>query len=254
MSNFKGRIYSTSQIDKINSKLIKLGDTKVRKYSKNKYVKDLQQRLHREYLELVRDPILYLNIRYFTTFLVFILIIYVSNMGYIYAPTIAVIYYYLFYYLTIERPTKTRMKKLDKEALQFFEILTLTLESGRNLENALEITVSNVDSEISREFKKTLLEMKFGKSLIESIEDMKKRIPSETINNILLNITQTSVFGNNILDTMYNQVDFLRDKQILEIKEKINKIPNKVSIVSVLLVVPLILMLVLGPFVINILG
>ena len=54
-----------------------------------------------------------------------------------------------------------------------------------------------------------IIEMKFGKSLLEALEDMKKRMPSETINNILLNITQTDVFGNSILETMYNQIDFL---------------------------------------------
>ena len=83
---------------------------------------------------------------------------------------------------------------------------------------------------------------------------MKKRIPSETINNIILNITQTNVFGNSILETMYNQIDFLREKQMLEIKEKINKIPNKVSIISVIFVIPLILLLILGPFIVNILS
>ena len=138
--------------------------------------------------------------------------------------------------------------------MYFFEILTLTLESGKNLENSLEITVFNVDSELSREFKKALFEMKFGKTLLEALEDMKKRIPSETINNILLNITQTNVFGNSILETMNNQISFLRDKQILEIKGEINKIPNKISILSVIFVVPLILLLVLGPFIINLIG
>ena len=78
--------------------------------------------------------------------------------------------------------------------------------------------------------------------------------PSETVNNIILNIVQTNIFGNSILDTMYNQIEFLRDKQILQIKEKINKIPNKVSIISVIFIVPLILLLILGPFVIEFLG
>jgi pilus assembly protein TadC len=67
----------------------------------------------------------------------------------------------------------------------------------------------------------------------------------------LLNITQTNVFGNNILETMYDQIDFLRDKQILEIKGEMNKIPLKISIVSVIFIVPLILLLVLGPFIIS---
>ena len=89
---------------------------------------------------------------------------------------------------------------------------------------------------------------------MEALEDMKKRIPSETVNNIILNITQTNIFGSSMLDTMYNQIAFLRDKQILEIKGQINKIPNRISIISVLFVVPLILILILGPFILNFLG
>ena len=53
---------------------------------------------------------------------------------------------------------------------------------------------------------------------------------------------------------MYNQIEFLRDKQILEIKEQINKIPNKISIISVIFVLPIILLLILGPIFINFLG
>ena len=200
------------------------------------------------------DAITFMNIRYFTTLLVFLFILYVSNFGYILAPLISVVYYYMFHYVLIKIPIKNRIRDLDHQALYFFEILTLTLESGKNLENSLEITVFNVDSELSREFKRALFEMKFGKTLIEALEDMKKKIPSETVNNILLNITQTNVFGNSILDTMNNQISFLREKQILEIKSEMNKIPNKVSILSVLFVVPLILLLVLGPFVISLIG
>ena len=88
---------------------------------------------------------------------------------------------------------------------------------------------------------------------MEALKDMKYRIPSTTINNIILNITQTSVFGNSIINVMNDQIDYLRDKQILDIKEQINKIPNKVSIVSVIFIVPLILLIVLGPFIISLL-
>ena len=200
------------------------------------------------------DALTFIFLRLVTTLLVLLLFTYILSVGYIFAPFVAIVYYYLFYYILIESKIKRRIKKLDKEALDFFEILTLTLESGRNLENALEITCFNIDSELSNEFKKTLFEMKFGKSLVEALDDMKKRIPSESIDNIILNITQTSIFGSSILDTMYNQIEFLRDKQILEIKEQINKIPNKISIISVIFVLPIILLLILGPIFINFLG
>ena len=200
------------------------------------------------------DTYLFLNIRFISSIVVFLLFIFFFQYGYLLAPFLTVIYYYLFTYYFIDAPLKKRIKQLDHDALYFFEILTLTLESGRDLEHSLEVTVENVDTEISREFQQALYEMKFGKSLLESLEDMKKRIPSETVNNIVLNMTQTSLFGNSILDTMYHQIDYLREKQILEIRGEINKIPNKVSMISVVFVVPLILLMILGPFIMNLLA
>jgi len=197
------------------------------------------------------DEIGFLNIRLATTIILFFIILLIFKAGYILSPVIALTYYYLFEYLFLDTFIIRRTNKLDREALTFFEILTLTLESGRNLEKALEITVENVNSELSEEFKKTLFEVKFGKSLIEALEDTKKRIPSETIKNIILNITQTNIFGNSIIDTMYSQIEFLREKQVLSIREQINKLPNKISIISVLFIVPIILLIVLGPFLIS---
>lgn len=200
------------------------------------------------------DAIKFMNLRLLSLPIVFTFCIYISNIGYIFAPFITTIYYFAFNYFVLDKKIKERGAKLELEALYFFEILTLTLESGRNLEHSLIVTCDNVESELSTEFQLALVEMKFGKSLLEALSDLKYRIPSETINNIILNITQTSVFGSGILETMYNQVEFLRDKRILSIKEQINKIPNKVSIISVLFVVPLILLLILSPFIINFLG
>jgi len=198
------------------------------------------------------DAVSFLNMRVITTILLTI-ILFLSSINYYLIPFIIIAYYNLFYYIFITNEINKRIRKLDKEALSFFEVLTLSLQSGRNLENSLEITCYNIDSELSSEFKRSLMEIKFGRSLMEALDDLKKRIPSDTINNIILNITQTSVFGNSIIDVMNNQVEFLREKQILEVKSQINKIPNKVSIVSVLFIVPLILLMILGPFIINLL-
>ena len=130
------------------------------------------------------DTLTFMNTRMLSSILVFLFALYIFRLGYVFAPFLAVVWYYLFYYSFIILPLKRRVLKLDHEALYFFEILTLTLESGRNLESSLEITCFNINSEISEEFKRTLFEMKFGKSLIEALEDMKKRIPSEAVNNI----------------------------------------------------------------------
>ena len=226
---FIRKIYSDALINKIEAKIRMMGKTKL-------------------------TPMAFQNMRVITTIIAFFVALYTTDLGYVFGPLTAIIWYYGFYYILIEIPIRKRSQKLNREALDFFEILTLTLESGRNLENSLEIAVSNVNSELSNEFKKALYEVKIGRSLMEALDNMKLRIPSETINNIILNITQTNVFGNSILETMYNQIEFLRDKEILEIKGQINKIPNKISIVSVLFVLPLILLIILGPYLITFLS
>ena len=230
--NIFGKIYRSKDIENIQKKINMLGNSRKIKF----------------------DAITFLSIRLITTILLGLVLIFLTNIKYFIIPFILIIYYYLFYYLLISNELNKRAKKLDREALTFFEILTLTLESGKNLENSLEITCYNIDSELSEEFRRSLMEMKFGRSLMEALEELKKRIPSENINNIILNIQETNIFGNSIIEVMNNQVDYLRDKQVMEVKSQINKIPNKVSIISVLFIIPLILLIVLGPFIINLLG
>ena len=67
----------------------------------------------------------------------------------------------------------------------------------------------------------------------------------------VLTLTQADVFGNSVVDTMYNQIDYLREKRKLEVKASISKVPIKISVISVLFFVPLILLLILSPILIS---
>lgn len=224
----------------------------IKKIYGHDYVEKIQTRINMlgSNKKVVFNSYEFLTLRLLTTVL-FIIFMLIFNSKYYIIPLLTIVYYILFSYIIIDIPLNKRIKKLDKEALTFFEVLTLTLESGKNLENALEITVMNVDSELSDEFKSCLYETKFGKTLMEALETLSRRMPSDDINNIILNILETKEFGNSIVSVMNNNVQYLRDKQILEIKSEINKIPNKVSILSVLFIIPLILLIILGPVIIE---
>lgn len=199
-------------------------------------------------------PVSFLNIRLITMIFFFVLIFSTFEYGYIISIVFAVLYYYLFEWVLLDEKIKKRTFKLNIEAIYFFEVLTLSLQTGRNLMEAISITVNGSDSELSLEFKKALREIKYGKSLNESLADMQKYIPSDSINNIIIALTQTNIYGSNIIDTMYNQVDYLREKRIMEVKSRISKIPTKISIISVFFFIPLILLIILGPAVLSYLG
>lgn len=221
-------------------------------YSKNT-VKHTEEKVKMLGINNKLNPEKFLNFRLITTIILFFIILYIFNMGYIYAPIFSFVYYYLLYYFIIDYRLKKRSKKLEIEALYFFEVLTLSVEAGKDLRSALEITVKNIDSELSDEFAKTIREVNYSKTLEEALEDMKKRIPSDDINNIILNISQASIFGGNIINTLNNQIDFLSNKRIQEIRGEISKMPIKISIISVVFFIPLMLLLILGPVILNIL-
>lgn len=216
------------------------------------YRKNTIKRLDKKFklLGIKYDSVKFMNYRILISLMILISFIILSDKGYIYGPIFSIVVYYSFeYYLNFK--INKRKELLNYEAIFYFQVLSLTLESGKNLQGGIELTCNSIDNEMSNEFKKTLKEVRMGKSLNEAINGMKERIPSEEINTVLLNITQSALFGNNIIDSLNNQIEYLRDKKMLSIKGKINKMPIKISVISVIFVIPIILLLVLGPVVIN---
>ena len=200
------------------------------------------------------DPYDFLITRLITSIIIFCLFLYSLDYGYIIAPILTVIYYFVFQELFIDSKISKRITDLEKEAMHFFEVLTLSLETGRNLADAIDVTTSNVEGVLSDEFKEAVREVSFGKSMNEALNDMQQRIPSDTINNVVLSLTQSNLYGNSIIENLYTQIDYLREKRKMEVKGRIAKVPVLISVISVLFFLPLLLIMILGPVILEYLG
>lgn len=219
---FIKKIYSKKYIDKIVGRVKLLGNTNV-------------------------DPYNLLIYRLITSVILFCVCLYCFSYGYIIAPIVTIIYYNIYNDICLNNKIKSRTMILEKEAMHFFEVLTLSLETGRNLIEAIEVTTSSVDGILSNEFKESIREVSFGKSLSEALNDMQERIPSDTVNNVILSLTQSNLYGNSIIDNLYTQIDYLREKRKMEVKGRIAKVPVLISVISVIFFVPLLLIIILGP-------
>lgn len=229
-NNISNYIYSKKDIKKMEDKVLLLGVN-------NKI-----------------NPLTLLNVRLISTIAIFGILLYFLEYGYIIAPLVAGLFYILFVPMFIDTKLEKRRIELEKEAMYFFEILALSLEAGRNIKTSIEITCNNIDGALSDEFKKLLKDIRYGMNLNDALEELKFRIPSDTICNIILNIKEANIFGNNIIETMFSQIDYIREKRILEQKAKISKMPVKISIVSVIFFIPLLMLVLLAPMLINMLG
>lgn len=227
-------------------------------FLKNFYSKKVYRRISKKIdllgLSSKTGTLSFLNIRLITMIIIAVLILTSFKYGYIYAIVFCIIYYVLFEKVFLDRKIKKRIHRLNNEAIYFFEVLTLSLQTGRNLNEAISVTVNSTDGELSSEFKEALRQTKFGKSLNESLNDIQKFIPSDSVNNIILSLTQSNIYGSSIIDTMHNQIDYLRERRILEVKAMISKVPVKISVISVFFFIPLMLIIILGPLLLSYIG
>ena len=171
--------------------------------------------------------------RFVSSIILFLILLLVSRVGYVLAPIITIIYYFLVEYLFIDLGIYYRGLKLEEDALEFFNVFSLSLKGGRNVKKAIAITTDIVDNELSIEFKKVLNDLKVGKSLEEALMLLESRIPSESINNILINIREANRFGNDISSSIDKQLSLINAKQEKKLIKKYKVVPLYLTIVSI---------------------
>ena len=111
----------------------------------------------------------FLNLRLMGMVLIFLIFLFISKIGFLLAPLFAFLYEKGITYFLLDRRIRERQVRLETEALSFFEILTLSLETGRNLSEALNVTVSSSNGELASQFREVLRETSYGKSLTEAL-------------------------------------------------------------------------------------
>ena len=224
-NNFWYHIYPRNIVDDLNKKL-KMGKSNI-------------------------TGVFFLNFRLLSSLIVFFVLLYMLDWGFLLSPVLTFIYYKLITYYLVDVPINKRKDNLEYNAMEFFEVMTLSLESGKSIVDSIGVATKNVDNDLSNEFKIVLDEIKYGKGLNEALDSLRERIPSEEVNSIILHISESNTLGNDIIEDIYTEIDYIRDKQVLKIKAIISKIPIKVSIISVLFYIPLILLLILTPVIIE---
>ena len=225
-----------------------------KRFYREKRVKEVDKGIRLLGVSTSLNSYLFLNIQMIGTVILFVIGLFIKPIGFILGPVLGFVYYKGISYFLIDRRIKIRQRVLEEDALLFFEILTLSLETGRNLQEALNVTSSSCEGLLVDEFSEVLRQVHYGKSLTEALRDMTDSIPSDTINNIIVSLTDANLYGSSIIDSLYTQLDYLREKRKDLIKEEISKVPVKISIISVFFFIPLILLIILGPVLLSYIG
>ena len=172
--------------------------------------------------------------RLVSTIILFIGLLFLSPYGYIVAPICALIYYFLLEYIILDWGIKRRKRLLESQANSFFRTFLLLLKSGRGIKNSLILTTSVLDNELSYEFRKELGNIKNGKTLEEGLSSLTLRIPSLIINNIITSVIEASRYGNNVLESILLQLEYIKEIEEKRVLRSYRVVPYKAALLSLM--------------------
>lgn len=172
--------------------------------------------------------------RLVSTIILFIGLLFLSPYGYIVAPICALIYYFLLEYIILDLGIKRRKRLLESQANSFFRTFLLLLKSGRGIKNSLILTTTVLDNELSYEFRKELGNIKNGKTLEEGLSSLTLRIPSLIINNIITSVIEASRYGNNVLESILLQLEYIKEIEEKRVLRSYRVIPYKAALLSLM--------------------
>lgn len=147
----------------------------------------------------------------------------------------------------INKRIRRRMKGINQEMSDFFDLLSVSIEAGLGFDIALKKVCTFIEGEISYEFGVFLEEIKYGKRRKESYENLSERIDIPVFKDVISNLITAEQLGSPITQVLFSQAQIIRDKQASLAEEKAMKAPVKIMIPVVFFIFPTLLIFILAP-------
>ena len=105
---------------------------------------------------------------------------------------------------------------------------------------------------LADEFEIVSYEMKAGKDKAAVLNDMGERCGVQDVASFVTVLIQSTSFGTSIAEALRVYAGEMRDKRVMRAEEAANKLPTKMTLATMMLTVPPLLIILVGPSVINI--
>lgn len=158
---------------------------------------------------------------------------------------------YPMFYLAKKRTL--RIKEINKQMPDFFDMVNLLLEAGVGLDSAISNVCQKKKGPLSEEFQQALEDMKLGKSRREAFYELRKRVPSDMFQSVIMAIIQADQLGIGMAKVLKNLTIRIREQRREARREQAMKAPIKMLFPMVFFIFPAIFIVILGPLVITIL-
>lgn len=144
---------------------------------------------------------------------------------------------------------QTRIQVALPDAL---DMLTVCVEAGLGFDAALAQVARNTDGPLAAEFARALQEMQIGKSRSQALRALADRTTVPEARAFASALVQASDLGIPVARVLRDQAKEMRVRRRQRAESKAQQVPVKITFPLILCIFPALLVVVLGPGVINI--
>ena len=155
----------------------------------------------------------------------------------------------------VTRRQTARQEEITNGFPDSLDMMLVCVEAGQSLDQSILRVAKEIRAgfpALADEFDTVSQEMKAGKDRIAVLRDMSERAGVADVASFVTVLIQSASFGTSIADALRVYAAEMRDKRVMRAEEKANTLPTKMTLATMMLTVPPLLVILVGPSVYNI--
>ena len=150
----------------------------------------------------------------------------------------------------VTRRVEARKEEITRGFPDALDMMLVCVEAGQSLDQCIVRVARELRASykaLSEEFEIVAYEMKAGKDKITVLNDMGERCGVQDVSSFVTVLVQSAAFGTSISDALRVYAAEMRDKRVMRAEEAANKLPTKMTLATMMLTVPPLLIILVGP-------
>ncbi|MCV6825276.1 MULTISPECIES: type II secretion system F family protein [Halocynthiibacter] len=155
----------------------------------------------------------------------------------------------------VSRRQQTRQEAIINGFPDSLDMMLVCVEAGQSMDQSILRVSEEIRAgfpDLADEFEIVSNESKAGKDKVAVLNDMADRCGVQDVRSFVTVLNQSQTFGTSIAGALRVYAEEMRDKRVMRAEEKANKLPTKMTLATMMLTVPPLLIILIGPSVYGI--
>ncbi len=135
------------------------------------------------------------------------------------------------------------------------DMMLVCIEAGQSMDQSIIRVANEIHASypaLAEEYEIVSQQIKAGRDKPSVLNEMAERCGVQDISSFVTVLVQSQTFGTSIADALRVYAGEMRDKRVMRAEEKANKLPTKMTLATMMLTVPPLLIILVGPSVLGI--